>query len=226
MKKLLPFSTGYARLSLICAALLLAAGCSWQLHVAGGAESSAKVVRLKGAARYATGSNAGRLLKVGDTLKPGAVIQTAEQSSLDLVLRGDSSSPQAGAQQDLVRLWENSLLGIDMLTRTQTGSNVVEETQLDLKAGHLYGVVKKLRGASRYEVRLPNGVAGTRGAVYDISAECAVKVWSGSVVLGYVRPGGTVETQVIAESQQFDAVTAKLSSLSEAAKPALAAEGP
>ena len=49
-------------------------------------QGSAKVVRLKGAARYAAGPNAGQLLKVGDIIKPGAVIQTAADSRVDLVL--------------------------------------------------------------------------------------------------------------------------------------------
>ncbi len=37
----------------------------------------------------------------------------------------------------MVRIWENTLLSIDKLTVTQTGADVVTETQLDLKAGHI-----------------------------------------------------------------------------------------
>jgi hypothetical protein len=48
-------------------------------------------------------------------------------------------------------------------------------------------------------------VAGVRGTVYDISAEGLVKVLSGSVVLAYVAPDGTVTTQVIMGLQEFDA---------------------
>ena len=81
----------------------------------------------------------------------------------------------------MVRIWENTLLGIDKLTETQTGADVVTETQLDLKAGHIFGTVKKMSAASKYEVKIPNGVAGIRGTVYDISAEGVVKV---SVGLG------------------------------------------
>ena len=188
-------------------------------------QGSAKVVRLKGSARHAAGPNAGQLLKVGDIIKPGAVIQTAAGSRLDLAL-GDGSAPVASAgassaslsyspssEQNLVRLWENTLLGIDRLTETQTGADVVTETQLDLKAGHIFGTVKKMSAASKYEVKLPNGVAGIRGTVYDISAEGVVKVLSGSVVLAYVGPDGSVVTQVINGSQQFDARTGVLSAL-------------
>ena len=189
-------------------------------------QGSAKVVRLKGAARYAAGPNAGQLLKVGDIIKPGAVIQTAADSRVDLVL-GDGSAPVArpgapaegaasyapSSEQNVVRLWENTLLSIDKLTETQTGADVVTETQLDLKAGHIFGIVKKTSAASKYEVKIPNGVAGIRGTVYDISAEGLIKVLSGSVVLAYVGPDGTVVTQVVSGAQQFDARTGVLSAL-------------
>ena len=188
-------------------------------------QGSVKVVRLKGAARYATGPNTGQLLKVGDIVKPGAVIQTAADSRVDLAL-GDGSAPVAqstvssmslsytpSSDQNIVRLWENTLLGIDKLTETQTGADVVTETQLDLKAGHIFGSVKKMSAASKYEVKIPNGVAGVRGTVYDISAEGLVKVLSGSVVLAYVGPDGAVVTQVVGEAQQFDARTGVLSAL-------------
>ncbi len=187
-------------------------------------QSTAKVVRIKGGARYKTATGEWQPLKVGAVLKPGMVIQTAAKSHVDLVL-GDGAAPVAGAaamgtvsyqpsaEQNMVRLWENTLLGIDKLTRTQTGADVVTETQLDLKAGHIFGTVKKMSAASKYEVKIPNGVAGIRGTVFDISAEGVVKVLSGSVVLAYVGPNGTVVTQVIMNLQMFDARTGALTPL-------------
>lgn len=198
-------------------------------------QASAKVVRLKGGARYVAGPNNGQLLKVGDVVKPGSVIQTAANSSVDLVL-GDGSGPMVrpvrinrlylnsplnaisylpSAEQNSVRILENTLLGIDKLTETQTGADVVTETQLDLKAGRILGVVKKMSAASKYEVKIPSGVAGIRGTVYDISAEGVVRVSSGSVVLAYVGPDGVVVTQVIMGGQQFDARTGVLTTLPE-----------
>jgi hypothetical protein len=179
-------------------------------------QSAAKVVRIKGAARYVGGSNAGQLLKVGDLVKPGSVIQTADKSRVDFAL-GDGSAPAASGaagglgsyqptvEQNVVRMWENTVLGIDKLNVTQTGADEVTDTQLDLKAGHIFGMVKKMSAASKYEVKIPIGVAGIRGTVYDISAEGIVKVLSGSVVLAYVAKDGTVATQVINGNQMFDA---------------------
>ena len=67
-------------------------------------------------------------------------------------------------------------------------------------------------------MKIPNGVAGIRGTVYDISAEGVVKVLSGSVVLAYVGPDGTVVTQVIMGLQQFDARTGTLTPLPDTDK--------
>jgi len=195
-------------------------------------QSAAKVVRLKGDARYSTGNNNWQPLKVGDVIKPGMVIQTASNSRLDLAL-GDGSAPVAqaassstlayrpSAEQNLVRIWENTLLGVDKLTETHTGADVVTETQLDLKAGRITGTVKKMSAASKYEVKIPNGVAGIRGTVYDITADGVIKILSGSAVMAYPGPDGTPVTQVIMDMQQFDARTGVLSALPDSDKAGL-----
>jgi len=187
-------------------------------------EGAAKVIRLKGDARYKIGSGEWLPLKVGDTVRPGTLIQTAGGSRVDLAL-GEGSAPatpstpspmmsyQPAAEQNAVRLWENTLMGVDRLTATKTGADVVTDTQLDLKAGHITGSVKKMSAASKYEVKLPNGVAGIRGTLYDITAEGLIKVLTGSVVLAYVGPNGQVVTQLINGMQQFDARTGVLSPL-------------
>src|SRR5690349_24996818 len=99
-----------------------------------------------------------------------------------------SSSYQPSVDQNVVRIWENSAVGIDKLTSMQTGAEAVTETQLDLKAGRITGSVKKMSAASKYEVKLPNGVAGIRGTTYDITADGLIKVYVGSVVVATVDP--------------------------------------
>jgi hypothetical protein len=196
-------------------------------------QTAAKVVRLKGEARYSTGGNDWHTIHVGDVLKPGTVIQTASSSRLDLVL-GNGAAPvaQAGAsssslsyqpsvEQNIVRIWDNTLVGIDKLSETHTGADVVTETQLDLKAGRITGSVKKMSAASKYEVKIPTGVAGIRGTVFDISADGVVKVLSGSVVLAYVGPNSSVMTQVVTGPQQFDSRTGVLSALPDSDKSGL-----
>jgi hypothetical protein len=188
-------------------------------------ESSAKVVRLKGDARYSTGNNVWQPLKVGDIVRPGTIIQTASNSRLDLAVgAGAPGVSQGGApsamlsyrpssEQNMVRIWENTLLGVDRMTETHTGADVVTETQLDLKAGRITGTVKKMSAASKYEVKIPNGVAGIRGTVYDISADGVMKILSGSGVMAYPGADGSPVTQVVMGMQQFDVRTGVLSAL-------------
>jgi hypothetical protein len=186
----------------------------------------AKVVRIKGAARYKVGSGAWQTLKRGDKLNAGTIVETGVDSRIDLMLdegtpptarpvTGEMLTYRATAEQNMVRVWENSRLGIDKLTRTETGADVVTETQLDLQAGHIFGSVKKMSAASKYEVKIPSGVAGIRGTTYDISVEGLIKVLVGSIYLAYVDAGGNAKTQVVMGLQQFDVRTGVLSPLSD-----------
>jgi FecR-like protein len=190
---------------------------------------AAKVVRIKGGARYTTGNNVWQPLRVGSVVRPGTIIQTAGDGSyVDLALGdgqapiprpvigdtrsviGDTRSYTPSSDQNIVHLYENTVLGIDKLTSTETGADTVTETQLDLQRGRLFGNVKKMSAASKYEVKLPTGVAGIRGTIYMLSADGKVEVLVGSVVLAYVGPDGNVVTQVVMGGQQFDAKTGQI----------------
>jgi hypothetical protein len=195
-------------------------------------EGFAKVVNIKGAARcMVAGSTVWQPLKLGAILKPGTVVQTATDSYVDMVLNSRTATESLGsaglsapaddadstaapgadvpsnlpkAQQDAIRIFETSVLSIDKLTVTATGADTVTDTQLDLKAGRIFGTVKKLSAASKYEIKLPNGVAGIRGTIYLIGANGVLNVLSGSVVVSYVGASGAVVTQVVKAGQQFD----------------------
>ncbi len=202
-------------------------------------EGTAKVIRIKGPARFTTGNNVWQPLKVGAVLKPGSIIQTSteEGSYVDLALgAANAAVPRpavfqpsipssmamggggASAEQNVVRIWQNSALGIDRLSSQQTGAEEVTDTQLDLKQGHITGNVKKMSAASKYEIKLPNGVAGIRGTLYDLTSDGVVQVYVGSVVLAWVDPkSGQVATQVIMGGQQYDARNAQLTPLPESA---------
>jgi hypothetical protein len=63
-------------------------------------------------------------------------------------------------------------------------------------------------------VKLPNGVAGIRGTVFDITAEGVIKVLIGSVVAATVDPKtGNVVTQVVMGGQQYDARSGQVTPL-------------
>jgi hypothetical protein len=194
-----------------------------------GNQATAKVTRIKGSARYAAGSNVWQPLKVGDTLKAGTTIQTAAHSMVDLVLgEGEVYGPQAAIgeylyyqpleEQNVVLIYADSVLALDKLTVAKTGADEVSETQLDLKAGSIFGRVKRLSAASKYEIKIPNGVAGIRGTIYSISADGILSVLVGSVVIAYVGPDGNVITQVVNGGYQFDARTGQITPLSDLRK--------
>lgn len=182
-------------------------------------DSIAKVVAISGSARYfLPGDSAHHDLKVGMIIKPGTTIQTATGlgNYVDLVLNNSRAveAPTASptqishytpkAEQDGIRIKENSVLVINKLTITHTGAETVTDTELDLQAGTILGTVKKLSPLSKYEVKIPNGVAGIRGTIYEITATGILKVLSGSVVLAYVGPGNNALTPVISAGQEFD----------------------
>ncbi len=203
----------------------------------GAVEGAAKVIRVKGAARYTTGHFVWHPIKVGDVLAPGTAVQTSadEGSYVDLVLGdGKAAVPQPityrpsiedsvasstmafrpSSEQNVVRIWGDSAMAIDKLTALQTGADLVSETQLDLKRGRITGNVKKLSAASRYEVKIPNGVAGIRGTLYDIQAIGIVKVYIGSMVVAWVDPKTQkVTTQTVLGGQSYDAPSNQVSLL-------------
>jgi hypothetical protein len=179
-------------------AYAVALACAALVSAAQAVEVGKAVVRkVEGQAQYAEGGN-WLPLKAGQVLKPGSVVRTANESKADLYM--DENGP-------LVRLMENTTLGIDKLNFEITGVDTIVETQLDLKSGKIIGIVKKLAATSKYEIKTPNGVAGIRGTEYVVSATGEVYVLAGSAVVVYVKSDGTVVTQVVNAGEMFDPST-------------------
>jgi hypothetical protein len=191
-------------------------------------QGSAKVVSIRGNARYKTATATDwQPLRVGTILRSGTLIQTAKESHVDLVLNNpgavgalSTSVSQVSyapprTEQDAIRVFENTVLGIDKLSVVQTGADKVTDTQLDLKAGKIFGSVKRMSAASNYEIKIPNGIAGIRGTIYTISADGVLSVVSGSVVLAYMGADGQPVTQVVGAGQQFDMRTGQLTTIPE-----------
>lgn len=188
-------------------------------------DSSAKVVRIKGSARYSTGNNVWQPLKVGQVLKQGTIVQTASGSMVDMVLgEGATGSVAAGAaqpslasytsyqpkvQRDVVRMVADTVLAIDKLTQTDTGADKVTDTELDLRAGKILAAVKKVSAASTFEIKIPNGVAGIRGTIVSVSASGVIAVLQGTVTIAYNTPQGP-QTKTIEALFEFDTRTGEL----------------
>ncbi len=101
-----------------------------------------------------TNGSPARPLTAGLRLHSGATIKTGPGSVVDLFF---------GSSAGTLRVTENSVLALDKLTLTDTGVDTAVEVELELPDGDIYFNVNKLSKASRYEVKMPNGVAGIRG---------------------------------------------------------------
>lgn len=190
-------------------------------------ERTGKVVRIKGAARYSMGNKTWQPLKVGTVLKAGSVVQTAADSYADIVLNEEATAetvsmprhvtsptaliPSGGgsggnkvSEHDVVRVQSDSVLAIDKVSATDTGADRVTETELDLRSGSIFFSVKKQAAASRFEVKLPNGVAGIRGTMGIIYADGRIVCGAGSVVSAFTDSTGKVTTKVVPGGSQFN----------------------
>jgi hypothetical protein len=152
-------------------------------------EMNEAVVRgVRGTANYTTDRGANwRDLKVGTRLRQNSMIRTAPGAIVDLFL-GDNGP--------VVRVTENTTLGIDRLTVDRAGVEKIIETQLDLRSGRILGHVKPMAAASKYEVKTPQGVAGIRGTRYDISADGRVSITDGEAICVYIVGGRSSTTTV------------------------------
>ncbi len=221
-------------LGFVAMAFLLAAAANASADIQD--MTKAKVVRIKGSARFTTGTGSWQLLKVGDVLTSGTVIQTAADSRVDLIL-GDpkavaldskvglpfgSAGPGSGGgapgksrvDQNFLRMMENTVLSVDKLVATDTGTDLVTDTQLDLRAGRIFGTVKKLSAGSRYEVKIPNGVAGVRGTIFLLSSLGDCMVWEGSMAEALTNASGEVIKRIIDANQKYEPRTDTITDLS------------
>jgi len=179
-----------------------------------------RVWKIEGNARYSTDNKSWHTLHKGDLLGTGAVLQTAEDSSVDILL-ADAQPPTAqqvvvappqaatgqiggagfaavneGPKPNYIHIYDNSVFSVDTLTKENTGVDEVSETQLNLRSGRIFGNVKKLSAASRFEIKLPNGVAGIRGTSFTVAANGVVYCLTGSVVVSYMVGAQVVSVTV------------------------------
>jgi len=189
------------------------------------------VLRIQGRdAQYSLGDGVWHDLTVGQTLGAGAVIRSGADSTVDITL-SDKVAPQsnpiagqamplpvglgltlapfkAASQQDVIRLGTDTVLSIDKLLTSNTGVDIVNDTELNLQKGHIFGNIKKISAASVFLVKTPTGIAGVRGTAFSIGADGTLTVYFGSVVVSAVvtLPNGTTTTvaEVVSAGQQFN----------------------
>jgi hypothetical protein len=157
-------------------------------------QGKAQVRAIHGSARYSTGGGAWLDLTVGTTLYSGSTIQTAAESHVDLFL---------GINGPVVRVAEDTQMGLDKLTYTDTGADAVIETQLNLTKGVLIGSVRKLAAASRYEIKTPAGVAGIRGTDYVITHTLMLFIIKGLGHVAFILQDGNILSESVSTGEVF-----------------------
>ena len=173
-----------------------------------GAESaSAQTKQTRALVRAVSGSvtftapevSTGAPLKVGAALGAGTTIRTGSGSSMDLFL---------GRAAGVLRVTENTTLVIDKLSQTDTGAEITTDTQLNLADGTILGNVNKLTASSRYEIKMPNAVAGIRGTRFRCTAPSGqTTLLDGTAVLVFKQPDTTFGTRPLTGPASFNPVT-------------------
>lgn len=199
------------------------------------------VVSVKGEARYSIDGRTWHPLVVGKILHEGAIVETAANSTCDLVLSGTpvpvpevTSAPQSMsmitmapdpnirgyiaykpmAEQNVILMDPDTMLAVDHLTVINTGADTVSDTELDLRAGGIFGNVKKMSASSQYIIKLPNGVAGIRGTKFHIRSDGSTECVSGVMVLSLIGPNGQPLVMVIQGGFDYNPRTGQISNLS------------
>jgi hypothetical protein len=163
--------------------LSLLAVALWTSPLGAQTQPGKGVVRaIKGTATYSTDGVNFLPLKAGAVLPAGTTIKTGAESLVDIFL---------GNSAGVVRVVENSTLALDKLTLTDTGADTVVEVQMNLPEGTMMFNVNKLSAASKYEIKVPNGVAGIRGTRGRIGANGYIVLLDGTLIFVHVPAGGT-----------------------------------
>lgn len=140
-----------------------------------------QVVGMKGSASAFPAGGSPAPVKVKDVFSPGVTVKTDKGSHVDLFF---------GKSIGTMRLEESGTLVVDKFTLTETGADTVADIQLNLPEGTILGNINRLSAASKYEIKVPNGVAGIRGTTVLASAASYFVLLEGSLVFVHVPPGG------------------------------------
>jgi hypothetical protein len=223
-------------------ALICAVVCGLVLTLAGNVSAQdvkqgvAMVVRIKGEASYSLGDGQWHPLVAGKVLTAGAVISTAPDAMVDVVLGKDVAMPQAepvpdrislapdsevrgmvdykpSAEQNMIRLLGGTVLAIDKLTVSDTGVDTVSDTELNLQKGKVFASVKKLSASSTYFIKIPNGIAGVRGTLFGLGSDGWLSVLQNSVYLSIVGADGNTHVYTVDHGNQFNPNTGQITPL-------------
>ena len=197
-------------------------------------------VRVDGQVEYNLGDGLWHPLVQGKVLSQGATVRSIGESSADLVLGREiqytpgmphptqvdagssselgASGKRPGVQQNVVRVLPDSTLSVDKLVISDSGTDTVSDTELNLTQGKIFCKVKKLTEASQYMVKIPKGVAGVRGTTFTISVEGKVVCFestSNGVTISFKGAHGKQVTLVVGPGGELSPESGSIGKISK-----------
>ncbi|MCX6904334.1 MAG: FecR domain-containing protein, partial [Verrucomicrobia bacterium] len=154
----------------------------------------ARVNHVEGRAMFAKADGSWKLVERDMVLRAGDVLKTEANSKVALGL---------GYNDGIVTLSPNTELAFDKLTYQHVGMEVVCDTELNLRAGQIFGELKKLSPGSTYLVKTPRGVAAIRDGTYAISADGDVQAKGGTVIMALTMSDGTTKTFTVSDGKSL-----------------------
>jgi hypothetical protein len=122
------------------------------------------------------------VVKAHAVLTPGTTIKTGPKSAVDLFL---------GKSAGVLRLTENSILTLKEFKLMDAGSGTVVQIELDLDQGTLLGRDSRITTpSSKFDVKLPVGIAGISSGTWRISALGYIVLVEGSLAYVHVPATG------------------------------------
>lgn len=165
-------------LSLLTTARLLAEGSAFQAAVTG----------VLGRAQYSRANGPFTPLGPGMSVRTGDVVQTANDSAVDL----DFGNPVG-----LVRLTENSVLVLEKVTNTDTNQNQGVEVKLNLNGGEIVGLAKKVPEESRFEIKTPVGLNRIVEGRYRVDSRGYFVLIEGKALIAFVPATGEPQAHTL-----------------------------
>jgi hypothetical protein len=187
-----------------------------------------RVVHVQGPVRCSVdGGNTWKMLKTGEMLRPGVLVQTAKvKSSVDFQLGGLGALKGRAAwdapDANLVRLYTNSALEIKNVAANATDAGRVQDVNLDLRTGQVLAQVAPGAPDTHYVMTFATGAVGktpapseTAPTAFVLNASGDMAVLSGSMLMANAANADTdVHSQPVSSGEKFEAATGKVSKLS------------
>ncbi len=174
---------------------------NWKVSVVGGAvslalalaltaraqEATAKVQRIAaGSAQCSEDGSTWQTLQAGAVLKQGTTIKTDASGVVDLYL---------GKNGPLLRVAPDTTLKFNTLTCDKGAGETITDTELGLDNGKITGIVRKISGSSKFEIKTASTTCAIKGTKFDGSSRGQFAIKDGTAEVFYTPAGETSPTR-------------------------------